>query len=176
MEPFVCDYGLDFCRSASTQRFSVLANEGDMTNIDVFDFGCIVFSLFTGVVVRGPSFPNIPGTIPDPFRELIRACWSDQPTMRPSFESIVLKLLSRELALDLSPSELDALAKYGSEVIPMPFTTQTLITVLDGLEKVQEVNAQLTRAVESLQRRMSSLMEQCNKAKQRIAREESIEE
>jgi serine/threonine protein kinase len=160
MVPVVCDYGLDCCRgNAPANRFSVQYNADDLTNLDVFDFGCLVFGLFTGEFPTGPVLPFIDEEIPVKFRELIRSCWTKPPSRRPTFESILLRLLSGEIALDLTPSEAESLHRYASGIVQGNFATRHLSTVLTSMDEIKQVNSRLATQLDTAQRHVVEAIE-----------------
>jgi serine/threonine protein kinase len=89
-------------------------DDGEMGPVDVYAFGIILYSIFTPQqvfnvgerpprspqqlmtkVVMGGRFARQPG-IPDPFWDLITACWAHVPSDRPSFEEIVKLMLTTD--------------------------------------------------------------------------------
>jgi serine/threonine protein kinase len=161
MEPIVRNYGLEFARNGPP-RFSIAYNEGDLRNLDVFDYGCLLYALFTGAAVEGPGLPMLGPAIPEGFRALIGRCWTRPPDRRPSFESIVLQLLSGELALDISSAEAELLRRYETTILPVQFATRTLAAVLDAREELEATNERLTAQTTALQARVAELLVRCD--------------
>ena len=74
--------------------------------VDVYAFSLILYELFTGIlpyekldkgqicykVAVRKERPEFNDLVPDYFKDLIERCWSDDPSQRPSFESIANEL------------------------------------------------------------------------------------
>jgi serine/threonine protein kinase len=81
--------------------------------VDIWAFGLIVFEIFGGRPVfpsslspfdvlrqiRRRSRPHIPGASGEYMAGLIRRCWSEEPTSRPSFEAILGEFRARRFAI-----------------------------------------------------------------------------
>jgi serine/threonine protein kinase len=159
MEPVVCDYGLDCCRGGSpATRFSVVYNEEDLTNLDVFDFGCLLYALFTGESPAGEALPALDETIPVRYRDLIRSAWAKPAVRRPSFESIVIELLSSELSLDISHAEADLLHQYACRIVPAQLATRHLVIVFRAMEELEQTRARLTAETDALQQQLNEII------------------
>jgi hypothetical protein len=78
-------------------------------SVDVFAFGLILYEMIEGthafhpkppeeaakmICLEGmrPPFKNKPKYYPDDLRELIQECWDPTPSVRPTFEEIIVRL------------------------------------------------------------------------------------
>jgi len=111
--PYLIDYGIS-CRNGDIDSFSAFGSPEWMApeiikpnscftkKVDVYSFGLILWSLFTGMYpFNGKSMyqvmidvhhhynrPKIPSDMPHPLKKLIRSCWNHDPDLRPSFDMI----------------------------------------------------------------------------------------
>lgn len=97
----------------------VLRNEHYDEKADVFSFGCVLWELYTRqdpykgmnamevgrkVVAEGLRLP-IPQQCPPVLSDLMKACWEDDATLRPSFKvnnSIVYDVIKQQILDELA--------------------------------------------------------------------------
>eukprot|EP00884_Botryococcus_braunii_P017569 jgi/Botrbrau1/4496/Bobra.0220s0029.1 len=113
----ITDFGLSRVLEANSAHVSLAENtygtvsympkellqDGKMTKqVDIYSFGMIMHELYTGeLVFKGMSAtqvmfkvmmgyrPPIPEKMPPGYRQLMTACWDDDPANRPPFSDIV---------------------------------------------------------------------------------------
>jgi small GTP-binding protein len=90
--------------AARTCRFmapELLSGQACDLPADVYSFGCVVYSLFTGAVpfaehsslqvamkVMNGERPRVPETVPPQYRDLITACWNSDSRARPTMHDV----------------------------------------------------------------------------------------
>jgi serine/threonine protein kinase len=102
------------------------------TKIDVFSFGHILYEILTGQEVFGPSetvtsvqrriredrLPILPDRFGSLMQGLIRRCWSEVPTSRPSFDAIFQEFKECGFAI-LPDADSEAIKRSVDEVLAL---------------------------------------------------------
>ena len=77
---------------------------------DVFSYGMVLYEIFAhripyddlssnprvGMAVLQGKRPPIPATVPSFLRNILRACWKEDPNQRPQFEAIVVAIQGKQ--------------------------------------------------------------------------------
>lgn len=118
LHPIISDFGISKIKDQSYIDYSesrgspyyispeILRGEDYTEKIDVYAFSIILYQIITNLSpykdtnnyflilldVRNKKRPKIPSTVPSCYKELIEECWDDDPTKRPTFESIIERL------------------------------------------------------------------------------------
>lgn len=113
--PKICGFGLGRAVNPNGEKGITPYTAPEIENytksteeMDVFSFGCIVYKITEGqapsdsIITLDLLLLGLPFEASDnnPYKELIKACTSEDPDERPSFDSI-----ARELCSDLSDEE-----------------------------------------------------------------------
>jgi serine/threonine protein kinase len=102
------------------ELFSEVGDGRYTSAIDVYAYAMVLYELITLAVpwsrpkgvtsvtkfqlihyVSGGLRPTIPSTVPDSYRQLIEACWQQNPSLRPSFRQIVEQARGQSLCMTI---------------------------------------------------------------------------
>lgn len=146
--PYVTDFGLSkFVREGQTMQQSVacgtmlyMAPEQFTSDeygpkVDVYAFGLTMFAILSGnpPFVTGPwagkhvmnviagMRPSL-DTVPEQYHQLIKACWSGEPSDRPDFKRIVKELGQEKYLLDV---DVDQFKDYQARIAPEALVSET---------------------------------------------------
>ena len=121
--------------------------------------------------------PNIPENVPEPYRKLIKECWSSDCEKRPSFKDIVRTLLEPEFLLpDVDITEFK---RYANTVISSTFLLNPPIdiNISNDLElQERSVEIDLNEEEESLNEKVDEEEEETLNEKTKNEEEETLNE
>jgi serine/threonine protein kinase len=118
------------CGTVQWMAPEVLGNQKYTEKADVFSFGIVIWEIVTGEcpydgmsqiqaalgVLNRNLRPNIPRDCPPFFSRLMKACWSRQPELRPSFPHIVNAFRSYQASISESRATPSAAAAAKAAV------------------------------------------------------------
>lgn len=130
--------------------------------------------------------PNIPDTIPEPFRKLISQCWHQNPENRPTSEEIVMRFIRGDLSIRAfdkertlyylynnedenkinlqeqltNPYEKEEITikNYQEKCLPPSFSTKMLIKTLEKIDVLNQYSIEIRRNMELLRSNYDNMM------------------
>ena len=130
--PRICDFGIakfqdqlvTSAKPVGTPHWmapEMFGNDVYNEKVDVYAYGMILYEMIThklpfqgiGTVeiprlLQRNQRPDLPPVLPMALKKLVTDCWGRQPNTRPSFESIVEKIVTHQVAFPgTEPSEID---------------------------------------------------------------------
>lgn len=93
---------------------------------DIYFFGIILFSIFTGQLVE-KALPDFPPSINSNIKELIKKCWNEDPQNRPKCDEIFEWFDSN--IKSLKPYDNDKFQKYFQLLFELPRNTYESLTI-----------------------------------------------
>jgi serine/threonine protein kinase len=171
LEPKISDFSLDTFRTDPIRPFPTFTTEMAPEVCDLFCFGVIAYSLFTGQLFDSDRLPPITSDIPEVYRQLISECWDTNLDQLPSFDDIVMQFIRGDYASVLTESELKLARCYQGRVVVPSFNTYSLIMTLNEIDELTESNTQLVSSLGNLQTEFTSLQTRLAEAKSRVASE-----
>jgi hypothetical protein len=104
----------------------------------------------TGAVPNGDRPPELSEHIPEKFRTLLSACWSEKVF---SFESAVMSFLRRDVILPLTDREMLLYVHYQRTTLAPSFTVRALFTALSDINTANAANIKLFERLTGINQR-----------------------
>jgi serine/threonine protein kinase len=131
--PLTTDFGLGAFRGEGTGKQDCVA------------FGELTYAILTGDVVTG----RVPPFLPGPLGQLVSECCGMNVGARPSFDSVVLRLL-RGVFLPLGPGECSVLRRFQSASLGPSFMIRAVLEAARDVEALAGENSELSTRVDTL--------------------------
>lgn len=126
------------------------------SKVDIFAYGMIVYQLISEKPPFEPSVsfhqikkfilagkrPKIPDNVPPNYSSLIENCWNQDPTVRPSFNSIVEMFVKG--SLNFPDADLDAFKDFQNTFTPQYDPERAKVTPIQKSAKQGNSESQLT--------------------------------